>query len=286
MVKQKTMKKFEELKFSDYFMFGKVMEDSELCREVLECLLQRSVGELTTVESEREFKYTSDGKPIRLDVYNEDIDGSVYDVEMENLNRKSIESHQLPQRSRFYQASIDVDYLDKGKTYKSLPSSDVIFICTFDPFKRGLCTYTFHERCDEDTMILLNDGTTKNFFNCTYKGKDIPEQLKEFYNYIRDGKPTGPLTEKINKAVVIGRRNEAWRTQYMREWVALQDAKDEGYDDGYEAGKDAYREEIINNMLRLGKEPEEIALLCDLPEEYVKEVKTRLTKGQNTDGTC
>ncbi len=71
---------------------------------------------------------------------------------------------------------------------------------------------------------------------------------------------TGPLTEKINKAVVIGRRNEA--------------------------GKDAYREEIINYMLRLGKEPEEIALLCDNPEEYVKEVKTKLTEGQNTDGTC
>ena len=54
MVKQRMMKKFEELVFSDNFMFGKVMEDSGLCREVLECLLQRDVDTLTTVETEKE----------------------------------------------------------------------------------------------------------------------------------------------------------------------------------------------------------------------------------------
>ena len=39
-------KNYEELKLSDDFMFGKVMEDSGLCREVLECLLGKPVGEL------------------------------------------------------------------------------------------------------------------------------------------------------------------------------------------------------------------------------------------------
>ena len=32
-------KSYEELQFTDDFMFGKVMEDKELCRDVLECLL-------------------------------------------------------------------------------------------------------------------------------------------------------------------------------------------------------------------------------------------------------
>ena len=75
MSKQKIARSYEELRFSDDFMFGKVMEDKELCREVLECLLQQPVGELTEVQTQREFRYTSDGKPIRLDVYNEDSGG-------------------------------------------------------------------------------------------------------------------------------------------------------------------------------------------------------------------
>ncbi len=40
------LRSYHELRFRDDFMFGKVMEDKELCREVLECLLQRPVGEL------------------------------------------------------------------------------------------------------------------------------------------------------------------------------------------------------------------------------------------------
>ena len=46
MKKQKGMKRYEELEFKDDFMFGKVMEDLELCHDVLECLLGRPVGKL------------------------------------------------------------------------------------------------------------------------------------------------------------------------------------------------------------------------------------------------
>ena len=84
------------------------MEDSELCREVLECLLQHPINELKEVQTQRELQYSVDGKPIRLDLYNEDSGGRVYDVEMQNLNHKKPEDHQLPRRSRFYQASIDI----------------------------------------------------------------------------------------------------------------------------------------------------------------------------------
>ncbi len=37
-------KSYEELRFTDDFMFGKVMEDRELCRDVLECLLGEKGG--------------------------------------------------------------------------------------------------------------------------------------------------------------------------------------------------------------------------------------------------
>ena len=224
---EKVMKSFEDLRFRDDFMFGKVMEDPELCREVLECLLQRPVGRLKELETQKEFRYTADGKPIRLDVYNEDSDRIIYDAEMENLNHKSVKSHELPKRSRFYQGSIDVDYMNKGNSYKRLPESDILFICTFDPFKRGLSQYTFRERCDEDTGLLLGDGTVKIFFNCCYQGKDIAGGLRELYDYILTDRAESELTRKIDRAVAKSRKNEVWRTQYMKEWVIIQDAIEE-----------------------------------------------------------
>ena len=51
MSKQRAMKNYEELKFSDDFMFGKVMEDRDLCRELLECLLERPIEELKELQT-------------------------------------------------------------------------------------------------------------------------------------------------------------------------------------------------------------------------------------------
>lgn len=50
-------KSYEELQFTDDFMFGKVLEDKELCRDVLECLLQEPVGTLQDL-----YDYISKGK--------------------------------------------------------------------------------------------------------------------------------------------------------------------------------------------------------------------------------
>ena len=37
------IKPFEDLTFHDDFMFGLVMQDKEICREALECLLGKSI---------------------------------------------------------------------------------------------------------------------------------------------------------------------------------------------------------------------------------------------------
>ena len=130
MEKKKTkqvFKPYEELEFRDDFMFGHVLRNKELCHDFLECLLQRKVGELKEVSTQEEFRYTEDGKPVRLDVYTED-ENRVYDGEMHNKNNKSIESMALPKRTRFYQSSLDADHMNKGSLYKDLPESVILFI--------------------------------------------------------------------------------------------------------------------------------------------------------------
>ena len=240
------IKPYEELEFRDDFMFGKVMQDKELCREVLECLLQHPVGELEDPVPQREFRYTSDGKPIRLDIYTRDED-KVYDAEMQNLNNKSVSSLELPRRTRFYQASIDMDHLNKGGSYKTLPDSAIIFICTFDPFGKGLSKYTVRGICGEDREIIVDDGAVRLFYNCCYKGNDIPEELRQLYDYVETGKSSNDLTKRIDGAVEKARKIEEWRSNYMIESIRLMDARDEGREEGREEGKKEGREEERKN---------------------------------------
>ena len=282
MSEQRKMKSYEELRYSDDFMFSKVMEDPELCREVLQCLLQRPISELKEVQTQRQLTYTADGKPVRLDLYNRDSEGAVYDVEMQNLNHKKVEDLQLPRRSRFYQSSIDIDYMDKGNSYKDLPESSVLFICTFDPFGKGMGVYTFREYCEEMPGYRLNDGTVKIFYNCCYKGDDIAEGLRKLYDYIENGKTDDDLTRKIEAAVSLGRKNYVWRTQYMKLRTMLMDEREEGREEGIKEGikegGDIRDNERISNMLRRGKTVDEIVDFCGYPKEQVEKVeKSMLT---------
>ena len=281
MSEQRKMKKYEELCYRDDFMFGKVMADPDLCRVVLECLLQRPVSELKEVQTQREFKFVVDGKPIRLDVYNEDSEGNVYDAEMENLNHKSVESHQLPRRSRYYQASIDADYMDEGDSYKKLPDSNVMFICTFDPFGLGLSQYTFCETCEENHKLKLNDGTVKIFYNCAYVGEDIPDNLREFYDYVENGNAGSELTKRIDEAVVRSRKNSIWRSQYMKEKIVLQDAREEGIEEGIGQGIEQEINNRISDMLSRGKTVEEIVEFCGYSIEQVKQVEESMLAKSN-----
>ena len=226
-------KSYDELEYRDDFMFGKVMQDRMLCQDVLECLLQQPVGELQEVQKQKEYRYTKDGKPIRLDIFTRD-DETYYDAEMQNLGNKSVSSLHLPRRSRFYQSSIDTDFMNAKGHYRDLPESVVMFICTFDPFKKGLARYTFTETCKEDPELPLGDGTTTIYFNCCYKGDDIPKELRSFYDYVETGKCSSGLAERIDAAVREARKIEEWRSDYMKEMVLLMDAKEEGREEGRE----------------------------------------------------
>ena len=220
-------KNYEELKLSDDFMFGKVMEDGILCREVLECLLGKPIGELKEVQSQREYRYAMDGKPIRLDIYTRDKE-AVYDAEMQNLNNKKPEEYDLPRRSRFYQSVMDTDHLKKGQSYRTLPETHILFICTFDPFGKNLPQYTFQSRCEEAPELALQDHTVKYFFNCTCQKEELPDSMRALYRYIMTGEPVDELTGKLHTAVEAGRRNEKWRSEYMKELLHDDDMREEG----------------------------------------------------------
>ena len=123
----KIIERYEELKFTNRYIFSWVLKrDHELCKEVIEAILDVRIREIIKIEDEDSVETSVTGHGVRLDVYLED-DDAIYDIEMQIEDTGN-----LPKRSRYYQGSIDTDYLDKGADYNTLKKTCVIFLCSFD----------------------------------------------------------------------------------------------------------------------------------------------------------
>ena len=124
-------KKYDELTFNDDFMFCKILEQNPmLCRELLELVLDRKVGELACVNRQKPVEITANGKGVRFDVYAEGSDSIIYDIEMQNAVSDSI-----AKRSRYSQGMIDLNLMNRGAHYNELNRSYVIYICRFNLFE-------------------------------------------------------------------------------------------------------------------------------------------------------
>ena len=161
-----------------------------------------------------------------------------------------------------------MDLLDKGVRYKHLNKSMVIFICTFDMFKKDLLKYTFTSRCNEDKDIVLDDGLTKVFVNAAYTGNDLTSNNKKLLNlikYISTGVVTDEYTKKLNDAVISSRKRKSWRNEYMKYRADREDL----LDIGLEQGREEERTKLIENMLSLDMPYEQIAKIVDVPVEEI-----------------
>ena len=203
-------KPIEELTITDDFMFGAVMRNSQYCKPLLELVLGVKIRKIEYPELQKTFNERYSSKSIRLDAYVEDDAGTVYDVEIQTTEKKS-----LPRRMRYYQGLIDLHILEKGEDYAALRRSFVIFICTYDPFGEGRYVYTFENRCRENLRLALGDGATKIILNAKGRVGDISAELKELLRYMNGAAPGDGYTRALDNAVAEIRADEKWRREYM-----------------------------------------------------------------------
>ena len=191
-------KKYEELTFNDDFMFCKILEQNPtLCRELLELVLDRKVGELASVNPQKPIEITANGKGVRFDVYAEGSDSIIYDIEMQNA-----ESDSIAKRSRYSQGMIDLNLLERGAHYSELNRSYVIYICRFNLFEDvGRHKYSFLNLCLEDPQIELGDETEKIFLCAKGTVRDVSDKLQALEQLERErieGREEGRAEERVN----------------------------------------------------------------------------------------
>ena len=95
----------------------------------------------------------------------------------------------------------------------------------------------------------------------------MPENLRELYDYIRTGKVGGDLSRRIDEAVCIARKNEEWRSEYMKELLHDDDVREEGRAEG-----ENQLVKLINSMIA-GGDGDKIALFGE--PEILKTMKKK-----------
>ena len=241
---------WEELGICNDFLFGKVMQNPELCKELLKRILpELEIERIEYPELQKTIKFDADAKSVRLDVYVRDEKQTIYDIEMQVTDTK-----ELAKRTRFYQSMIDLQMIDKGQSYKQLKPSYIIFICPFDMFDKGRHLYTFQNICKEDHKILLKDEATKIFLNAHGYMDDVSKELKAFLDYVAGKSTEDTFVKKLELAVKEAKRNREWRYEYMTLLMRDQENIEQGIKQGMEQGLKQGMEQGIKQGIKQGME--------------------------------
>lgn len=75
-------KTWDELDITDDYLFKLVMKHKHICKSMIEKILRIKIRDLRYIEEEKTLKHQYDSKGVRLDVYVEDDQNTVYDIEM------------------------------------------------------------------------------------------------------------------------------------------------------------------------------------------------------------
>lgn len=258
------MKSYDELTIQDNFIFQKIMRNKRICKQTLERLLDIDIKDISYPEEEKSIDVRLDSKSIRMDVYVNDENGTVFNVEMQTS--KNME--ELSKRTRYYQAMIDIDLLEKGQDYDALNDTYIIFICTFDIFKGKRHKYTFRNLCEEDNGVKLNDGTTKMFLSTKGEKDDVSKALKNFLDYVDGHAPADELMKEIDTEVMTAKSCDEWRREYMTLELEIKRREKLSRAEGKVEGK----VEVAIDMLKEKLSVDMISRLTKLTVEQITEI--------------
>ena len=189
--------------------------------------------------------YTAHG--IRLDLYVTDEAGAVYNVEVQTTNKLN-----LPKRMRYYQSAIDINVLSPGVDYSKLSKSYIIFICSYDPYRRNRYLYRFENRCVDEPDLAMGDETVKIIVNTRGTEGAISDEMKEIIRYLGDGSVGGDFTQDLDDAVRHVKSSKDRRHEYMVMMIHEQEIKRQGIEEGRKEGEVRYNE-LIRRLFSLNR---------------------------------
>ncbi len=268
-MKRKTL---QDLTITDDWMFKQVFSDEAICIRFLSELLgpveSVSFKEGTTSYQEVTIPGHPGKKGVRMDVIMKS-GRTLYDIEMQTTDEQNLEK-----RIRYYQGMMDSRFLPTGRDYSRLPSTYIIFLCTFDPVGVGIPIYQryscYRSLYTESDLSEYADGSHVIVLNSMFTHSPVDTEITDFLHYVRTGNYTLELQPTLTSLV----QNK------ISEVVA--DKRKEGAFSMYE--NELRNEERVAFIARLFKHggftEEQMAELSALPLSRVREVISALKSGK------
>ena len=244
----------------DRFLFNETVEDTQIYNDMIEILLENQIHLIPWTETEKELRVSPELRAIRLDVISMDEGGEFYQMEMQKDN-----TYNLPKRSRYYQAQIDVSFLEPGSVnFNKLNDLTTILVAPFDIFGYGLYRYTFEEQCIEISGLKLNDGARRIFINANgNNSENFSKEFLDFMKYIVE--PSETLVEesdseklkRIHNRVCTVKQSEKIGVKLMQAWEEKYYLEKEAREAGFAKGRAEGRAEgqlfILKRLVKSGK---------------------------------
>lgn len=223
-------KKWEELNFSDNFIFCKVMKNKNLCKQLLEILTGIKVEKISYIESEHAIDNFYDSRGIRMDVFVKDSN-KIYDIEMQTGDYEN-----LLLRARYYQSASDISSTPRRTKYQNLKETFIIFICKDDPFGEGLPLYTEKKSFLETDKIPYDDKSRKFFYNSSAYQKAKDENVRDVLEFIYTLKAKSIFTKELEEEVKEAKTEPVFKDEYMYFSDILEEEKEKSQKTGFEEG--------------------------------------------------
>ena len=259
------------LNLMDNGFFQKVMQDPEICEEMLRILLQMPNLNVISNQIERNIPNLAN-KAVTLDLYCEDEHGNIFNVEVQKSNDTD---HQ--KRVRYNMACMDTLSIDKGTDYRKLPDLYVIFISAFDIFKEQETIYHV-QRTIKKSGTFIENGTHEIYVNTKIDdGSDIAQLMQYFKN------STGihPLFQKLSSRIHYYKETPEGVNTMVDVWeeYAEKRANELANKIANEIANEIVTDELKKSALFLLKEgiaPEIVAQANKLPLETVLQLQKEI----------
>ena len=255
-------KPVEELTFADDFMFGAVMRDKEICKGVIERLLKIQVDHLEYPEMQKTLQPYYQSRGVRFDVYVKDSN-AVFDIEINTYREEDVWL-----RTRYYQSLLDTDNLLRGKEYRDLKESYILFISKTDPFEKGFSSYTPIQVLKEEPDTKIDDRTHKVVYNASAWKSEKDTSIRNFLRYVYENTPEDEFTDEITRRVSMLKADEIFKGDYRQVTLHDQDMMEIGR-------KEAAEENAWNFITKTTLPPQVIAECCSIPLETVMSLKEK-----------
>ena len=214
--------------------------------------------------------YQGFNRSLIIDIFAEDKDGTIYDVEIQKLN-----SGAVPRRARFHGGMMDVHHLKKGHDFSDLPDSYIIFITANDVIGHGKTMYTISKYVDGFNEP-FDDGQHIIYVNCSAENDG-----SEVWKLIHDMKCKNPdemlipeLAERVRELKKIPKGGRKMN-KYLQEYIdkALEKSRAELRAEG----RAEAQENFVSKLIKAGVMTlEKIAETFSIPLADVQAIANRM----------